>query len=437
MDVDPLRLDPQTMRELGYRTVDMLVDWLADAEAPPLRRARPDEMRRRLGGPPPESPEPFEEILTGLARNVLPFASRVHHPGFFAFIPGSGTWPGALGDFVASATNVYAGSWMESAGPTQVELEVLGWFCSWIGYPAEAGGVLVSGGSAANMTALACARERLAGAMSPELVVYLADEAHSSLARAARILGFGPAQVRVLPVDEHHRLVPAELEAAMRADTAAGLRPLFVAASAGSTNTGAVDPLREVAAVVRSRGAWLHVDGAYGGFAVLSERGRRQFDGIELADSIALDPHKWLYQPFECGCLLVRDGDALMGAFELMPDYLRDAAATDGEVNFADRGFQLTRTARALKLWVSIRAFGLGAFRTAIERSLDHAELARRLVEESTVLELAAPPSLGIVCVRRRFAGVDDEDELERLHAGLVAALERSGQGLVSSTRLR
>jgi glutamate/tyrosine decarboxylase-like PLP-dependent enzyme len=437
VDVDPLRLDSETMRELGYRTVDMLVDWLEDPEAPPLRRARPEEMRRKLGGSPPEEPQPFEQVLEGLVRDVLPFASRVQHPGFFAFIPGSGTWPGALGDFVASAANVYAGSWMESAGPTEVELEVLGWFCEWLGYPGSAGGLLVSGGSAANMTALACARERLAGAMTPDLVVYLPDQAHSSLARAVRVLGFGPAQVRVLPVDGDHRLRADALGAAMRADAAAGLRPLFVSASAGSTNTGAVDPLRELAAVARRHGAWLHVDAAYGGFAVLTERGRRQLDGIELADSIALDPHKWLYQPYECGCLLVRDGDALTAAFELVPDYLRDSAASDGEVNFADRGLQLTRTSRALKLWVSIRTFGLAAFRAAIDRSLDHAELARRLIEESPSLELAATPSLGIVCLRRRFEDVGDEEELDRLNAGLVAALEASGHGLVSSTRLR
>src|SRR5207253_1697315 len=158
---DPLGIDRETMRELGYRTVDLLVDWLNDAEAPPLRRATGAEMRERLSGPPPDGPKPMDAILEGLARDVLPFASRVHHPAFFAFIPGSGTWPGALGDFVASAANLYAGSWMEAAGPSQVELEVLHWFASWLGLPESASGLLVSGGSAANLTALACARERM------------------------------------------------------------------------------------------------------------------------------------------------------------------------------------------------------------------------------------------------------------------------------------
>jgi aromatic-L-amino-acid decarboxylase len=429
---EPLRLDPETMRELGYRTVDMLVEWLNDADAPPLRRASPEEMQARLSGPPPDAGTPFEDVLATVARDVLPFASRVHHPAFFAFIPGSGTWPSAMGDLVASAANVYAGSWMESAGPSQVELEVLRWFGEWLGLPETAGGLLVSGGSAANATALACARETIAGAMAPDLVAYLPDQAHSSLARAARILGFGPAQVRVLPVDDEHRLRPRALAGAMEADVAAQLRPLFVSVSGGSTNTGAVDPLPELSAIAHEHGAWFHVDAAYGGFAALTERGRSQLAGIELADSVTLDPHKWLYQPYECGCLLVRDGRLLDSAFAITPDYLRDSATAAGEVSFSDRGLQLTRTSRALKIWMSIQYFGLDAFRAAIDRSLDLAAFACQRLDESPTLELAAAPSLGVVCFRRRF----DEDEEER-NAGLVAALERSGLGLVSSTRVR
>jgi glutamate/tyrosine decarboxylase-like PLP-dependent enzyme len=363
---------------------------------------------------------------------VLPFTSRGAHPGFFAFIPFAATWPGALGDFLASACNVYAGSWMESAGPSQVELEVLSWFADWTGLPAAASGILTSGGSSANLTALACARETRVARMDEGLVVYAADQAHSSLARAARVLGFRPHQVRVLPTGADFRLQPATLAAAIDADTQAGLTPLFVSASGGATNTGAVDPLRELAGVCRSRDVWFHVDAAYGGFAVLTERGRTALDGIELADSITLDPHKWLYQPYECGCLLVRDPRLLRHAFEITPDYLRDARCAETEVNFADRGLQLTRAARALKVWVSLRTFGVAAFRSAIDRCLGLAEAAAEQIAASETLELAAPPSLGIVCFRRRF-----ERDREAGNAGIVAALERSGIGLVSSTRLR
>ncbi|HZE28825.1 MAG TPA: aminotransferase class I/II-fold pyridoxal phosphate-dependent enzyme, partial [Gaiellaceae bacterium] len=394
-DHDSLAIERETMRALGYRTIDLLLD-LRGRPGPPLRRATPAQMRERLHGPPPEQPEPFEEILAGLDRDVLPFASRDGHPGFFGFIPFAGTWPGALGDLIASACNLYAGSWMEGAGVSQVELEVLGWFKDWIGFPPEAAGTLVSGGSAGNLTALACARETLAGPMRDDLVLYVSDQAHSSIARAARLLGFRPEQVRVLPSDDAFRLAPRTLSAAMEADESRGLTPFAVVALAGATNTGAVDPLKELAALCRERRAWLHVDGAYGGFAALADRGLVR--GLEQADSVTLDPHKWLYQPFECGCVLVRDGQALRRAFEMLPDYLSDAQTADGEVNFSDLGLQLTRSARALKLWVSLRYFGIDAFRAAIRRSLELAAGAARRVEESETLELMAPPSLGIVC---------------------------------------
>ena len=434
-DDDPLALDRETMRQQGYRVVDLLVDRLM-VDGPPLRRAAPAAMRERLGGPPPAGPQPLEDVLSRLERDVLPYRSRVDHPRFLAFVPGSGTWPGALADLVASACNVYAGSWMESAGPSQVELEVLGWFKDWVGYPPEAAGSLTSGGSAANMTALACAREAKAGAMRDDLVLYVSDQAHSSVARAARILGFRPDQVRVLPSDATLRLAPETLAAAIEADLRAGRSPLAVSANAGATNTGAVDPLPELAEVCRRHGVWLHVDAAYGGFAVLSDRGRAELQGLELADSLTLDPHKWLYQPFECGCVLVREGHLLRSAFELTPDYLADARADLDETNLSDLGLQLTRTSRALKVWVSIQTFGLDAFRAAIDRSLELAEHAETRVRESDRLELVAPRSLGIVCLRRRF-DVAGEGGHERRNAALAEELERTGVGLVSSTRLQ
>ncbi len=430
---DPLGVDPEAMRAYGYRTVDMLVQRLCDRSIPPLRRASPQEMRDRLSGPPPAAGQDFDAILARLDRDVLPFMSRGDHPGFFAFIPFCGTWPGALGDFIASACNIYAGSWMESAGPTQLELEVLAWFKQWIGYPAGAGGVLVDGGSAANLTALACARETLVGDMSADLVGYVSDQAHSSLARAARVLGFRPEQLRVLPTDARFRIDPRILAAAMDADVRAGRRPLFVAATAGTTNTGAVDPLTPLSQLCRERGVWLHVDAAYGGFAVLTERGRELLRGLDAADSVTLDPHKWLYQPYECGALLVRDDSVLRTAFQMTPDYLQDCCAGD-EMNLSDRGLQLTRSARALKVWVSLQYFGVDAFTAAVDRSLDLAERVRERVEAADALELTAPASLGVICFRRRFPGAANEDEVDAHNAALVVALEQSGLGLVSST---
>ncbi len=437
MEPSPLGMSPEEMRTTGYSMVDMLVRHLTDDDAPPLRRATPAEMRERLGGPAPEHPSAFDDALQRLERDVLPFRGRGDHPRFFAFIPYCGTWPGALGDFAASAANVYASSWTESAGPSQVELEVLGWFKEWIGYPPDAGGILVSGGSAANMTALACARERMVGPMADDLVVYVPDQAHSSVARAARILGFRPDQVRVLPVGEGFRLQPETLRGAIEADVAAGGRPFFVSASGGATNTGAVDPLPELAAIAAAFGAWFHVDAAYGGFAALTTRGRETMRGLELADSVTMDPHKWLYQAYECGCLLVRDGTALRQAFEIAPDYLLDVVPEDEEVNFSDLGLQLSRTSHAFKIWLSVHAFGLAAFRDAIDASLDLTAHAQRLVEASDTLDLVSPASLGMLCFRRRFDEARDEYESDAMHAALLAALEESGVGFVSSTRLR
>jgi aromatic-L-amino-acid/L-tryptophan decarboxylase len=422
------------MREIGYRTVDLLVDQLTDPEIPAMRRGGGEELRGRLLAPAPDEPRGWDELLAQLERDVLTPMSRLAHPGYFAFIPASSTFAGALGDLIAAALDIDVGSWMSAAGPSQLELTVLEWFKEWIGYPPQAAGILVSGGSAANITALACARESLVGAGSDLAVAYVADQTHSSVARAARLIGFRPDQLRVLPTDDAHRIRVDALAGAIEADAEAGRHPLIVAANAGATNSGAVDPLHALADLCRDKRLWLHVDAAYGGFAALSERGRQELSGIERADSVTLDPHKWLYQPIECGSVLVRDGRRLQEAFTINPDYLADYKSE--EVNFADRGVQLTRASRALKIWLSINYFGLDAFRQAIARAIDLAHDAEAQIRASPTLELVSPASLGIVCFRRRFDGVEDEDTLGQLNAQLVYGFEATGRGLLSSTKL-
>jgi aromatic-L-amino-acid/L-tryptophan decarboxylase len=374
-------------------------------------------------------------VLARVLADVLPYASRTDHPGYLAFIPSFTTWPAALAELTAAAANPYCGAWLESAGAAQVELDVIDWFRAWLGLPAGTAGVLVSGGSAANMTALLVAREA-AGGPSPDSVVYLSDQAHSSLARTARSMGLRPEQVRVLPTDERWRLTPQAVAAAVQADRSAGRVPFALCASAGSTNTGAVDPLDDLADVCAAQGLWLHVDAAYGGFSVLTAKGRAALAGVERADSVTLDPHKWLYQPMECGCVLIRDGARLERTFAIHPDYLEgDATGDADEVNFADRGLQLSRGFRALKVWMSVQTFGLAAFRDCIQRNLDLAEYAEALISGHSELTLMAPATLGIVCFRREWPGCD-EAETERRGTALAGELERDGSALVSTTRL-
>jgi aromatic-L-amino-acid/L-tryptophan decarboxylase len=435
-DGSPLGVDPDTMRALGYRTVDMLVDRITGPAGPVVRAAAPEELLGRLAMAPPETPTAFEDILAGLERDVLPYVARLSHPGYLAFIPGEGTWPSALGDLIASALNIDTCWWLGASGPSTLELVVVDWLRQWVGYPEDAAGVLVSGGSAANLTALACAREARVGPMSDRAVVYMSDQSHSSLARAARALGFRPEQVRIIPTDERARIRPDGLRSAIAADLDRDHTPMAVIANAGTTATGAVDPFPELAEICRRHGMWLHVDGAYGAFACLTERGREALAGMELADSITLDPHKWLYQPIELGALLVRDGRALRRGFEISAAYLSDVEAEGREVNFSDLGLQLTRTCRALKLWISIRYFGLAAFRAAIDSCIDLAQHAERRVMAASELELMSPASLGIVTFRRHPDGVDNEVLLDRLNAGLAEQVQRQGDVFLSTGRI-
>lgn len=435
----PLGLDADAMRSLGYATVDFVVDYLTREDDPPaLRRLGRGELEQRLGGDPVEHPTGWGDLLEQLDRDVVAFAARSHHPGYLAYIPTCGTFPSALGDFIASALDIESSAWVGAAGPSALEVLVIDWFARWIGYPPSAGGVLTSGGSAANMTALACAREALLGAMTADAVIYVSDQGHSSIVRAARTLGFRPDQVRVLPSDAAFRMRPDALVGAMDTDLTAGRVPLLVAAAAGSTNTGAIDSLADLATICRERGVWLHVDAAYGGFAALTERGRAALAGIELADSVTLDPHKWLYQPVECGSLLVREGHLLRAAFEIVPDYLRDTAVDDAaeEVNFADRGLQLSRAARSLKVWLSLRYFGVAAFRAAIDRAMDLARSAQDRIEADPGLELLAGATLGVVCFRRRVEGADEVHHAA-VNTALLEQVNDSGLAFLSSTRLR
>lgn len=433
---DALTLDPEVVRSLGYRVIDAMADRLA--ALPDLPVSEPANRRRLealLREPLPENGSDPARVLELALGEVLGPGLRVDHPRFFAFVPMPGNPVSALADAMATGLGVFAGPWLASPGAATVELVVLDWLREVCGLPKETGGLFVSGGSEANLIALAVALEERAGSERSRATVYLSDQTHSSVHKALRVLGIPRKHVRVLPSDHRQLLVPAEVAAAVASDRAAGRLPVCVVATAGTTGTGAVDPLPELSKLCADQGLWLHVDGAYGAAAALSARGRRELAGLERADSLTLDPHKWLFQPLEAGCLLVRDGAALARTFTVTPDYLRDAAPSWGEVNFADRGIQLTRQCRALKLWMSVKVFGGAAFRSAIEQGLAMADFAEQLIVADPRWDLVTPARLGILTFRAVQPG-RTEAELDELNAQLPRAALADGYAFFSTTRV-
>ena len=387
-DSAPLTLPADEVRRLGYRIVDAIVEhWERLPELPPLVTGDPHELHAQLGGPPPDGPGDADAALDRLLLHVLPNVQHGDHPRFFARVGSPSNPVSALADALAAGTNLIATSWTGGSGPSTVELVVLDWIRSWCGLPEGAEGILVSGGSVGSLTALAAARAARPG----RRVALVSEQTHASVVRALTLLG---VETRILASDEGFRLRPDDVERELR-----GGDVLCVVATAGTTNTGAVDPLDALADLCAEHDAWLHVDGAYGGPAILTGAGASLLLGIERADSLVLDPHKWLFQPYECGCVLVREPGALDRAFSMLPEYLRDVAAP-GEVNFRDRGPQLSRGSRALKLWLSVQTFGLDAFRAAIARGIANAERAQRAVERHPDLEIVTAAQLGVVTFR-------------------------------------
>jgi aromatic-L-amino-acid/L-tryptophan decarboxylase len=439
----PLDLDEEAMRRLGRQVTDLVAGHLAAVRAEPVQHPIDRATARQvvaLGERAPEEATSFDDILAVLRERVFPYHAREPHPRFMGYVPSSPTFPAVLGDWIATGYNFFAGVWSVAGGPNEVELTVLEWFRQWLGMPRGSGGLLTSGGSNATLTAVVAARHAVLGEHAddlPRLVLYCSDQAHSSVARAAWIAGIPRGNVRAVSTDDRFRLRIDALADAIARDRAAGLLPFLVVGNAGATNTGAVDPLSEIAEVAAREKLWYHIDAAYAGFAVLTERGRALLAGIERADSVTLDPHKWLYVPFECGCLMVREPARLHAAFHILADYLHDVQGRDQDINFADYGEQLTRYSRAFKVWMSVKYFGLAAIREAIENCMRLADLAERLAHDAPDLEVLSPAQFGVVCFRVHPPGVDDPAALDALNERVNAAVNASGRVLMSSTRLR
>ena len=441
MAPNPLDLDRATMRHLGHRVADIVADHLASLREQPvltgLGRTATDAL---LALPAPRTGSDFETLLATLQRDVFAYHAREPHPGFMAYVPSCPTFPAVLGDWLATGFNFFAGVWPVASGPNGLEVAVLDWFRAWLGMPAGSGGLLTSGGSGANLTAIVAARHAAVGddgQRLARLTMYTSDQAHSSVRRAGWIAGIPRDQIRTVPTDAALRLRPEALAAMIRADRAAGFTPFLVVASGGTTNTGAVDPLHEIADLCAIERLWLHVDAAYGGFAMMTSSGRAALDGLQRADSVTLDPHKWLFVPFECGCLLVRDPRHLADVYRIYPEYLKDAESDGEEINFADYGEQLTRYSRALKVWLSVGYFGTDAIAAAIDHAIELAQGAEHYVRTHPSLKVLSGAQFGICCFRARPSALTDPGALDALNERILARVNAGGRYFISSTRLR
>src|SRR2546423_1586416 len=429
-DRSDIALSEDEMRKFGYRVVDLLVEHFGNVRTGPVgAKGEPAKLIPLFDVDPPENGRDPNELLARLERDVFPNNLHVDHPRFFAFVPGPNNFVSTMADALSAGFNVFNGTWLGGSAAAAVELGIVRWLCRICGFPDAAGGLFLSGGSMANLTALVAARHSLLKDQVEGATVYFSDQTHSSVERALRVIGFAPEQMRKLRSDENFRLSIQNARAAIGEDRGKGLRPFCVIANAGTTNTGAVDPLNEVADLASKEKLWLHIDGAFGVAAILSDRGRALLQGLERADSISLDPHKWLFQSFECGCVLVRDAALLKSAFQIKADYLRDVHRSLEEFNPCDYGVQLTRSFRALKVWLSIQTFGLAAFREAITRGFELAELAERELRARKGWEILSPAQMATVCFR---FGKSDE-----LQTQLVGEMMKDGYALLTSTELR
>ena len=432
-----LRMSAPAMLDLAARAAEALVRRSEELDRTDAWDGEfRDELVEKLMEDPPEHGRAPDEVLEQALTDIFPPALRLDHPRSFGFVPSCPTWPGVVADFLAAGHNVNACNWLISSGASQLECVVIDWFREWLGYPDTAGGLLTSGGSAASLDALVAARE--AAGYPERASVYMSDQSHSAHQRAVKIVGIRPEHARIVPSDDRFRIDMSELASMVAADRAAGLKPIAVCANAGATATGAVDPLEELADLCASEAMWLHADAAYGGFAVVTERGKRILRGIERADSVVLDAHKWFFQPYEVGCLMVRDISTLEKPFAIRPDFLQDALWGSGHPNFWDRGLQMSRSARALKIWMSVQTFGMAAFRRAISNGMDLAARAQEYIDASPVLACTSPASLSVVCFRVDPAGRDvADDDLDEINRTVLARLFWEDPAFMSSAMPR
>ena len=437
-------LDPQNwqaLRQLGHRMVDDMLQHFESLRDKPAWQPMPPSVTEALVEPLPLTGEGEERVYEQFLRNVLPYSNGNLHPRFFGWVQGNGFPFAMLADMLATGLNPHLAGFNQA--PARVEQQVVDWLTEAMGLPAGTSGILTSGGSMANLIGLTVARHARAGfdvqaeglRDQAQLVVYCATETHGWAGKSVELLGIGNRHLRQVPVDDQFRMDPIKLRQAIATDRAAGLRPLCVIGTAGTVNTGAVDDLNALADICEEQGLWFHVDGAFGALVRFSPKFRHLVDGLARADSLAFDLHKWMYFPFEVGCVLVKDGEAHRDTFAMAPSYLAasDRGVIAGGLPFAERGIELTRNFKALKVWMGLKAYGLEAFTRIIEQNIDQVSYLARRIEEHPELQLLAPVPMNIACFRYRPTGMSKSDA-DALNREILLRLQEGGIAVPSST---
>ena len=441
-------MDPEAFRIYGHQVVDWIADYLGHVgDYPVLAQSAPGDIRQALPDRPPVQPESMETILADFERIIMPGITHWNSPGFLAYFGITGSGPGILGEMLSGALNVNAMLWRTSPAATELEQVTLDWLRQMLGLPHPLFGVINDTASSGVLYALAAAREALplhirqqgiAGRTDvPRLRYYASQEAHSSVDKAGIVLGVGQEGLRKIGVDSEYRMDVGQLEQAIREDIAEGWQPFAVVATVGTTSTTSVDPVPQIADICERYGLWLHVDGAYGGSAAVDPAMRWTMAGCERADTMIVNPHKWLFTPIDCSVFYTRKPDVVKAAFSLVPEYLRNTESTGEEVpNLMDYGTSLGRRFRSLKLWMIMRYFGQEGLAARIREHVRLAQLFARWVDEAPDFERLAPTPFSTVCFRAHQSGIDDESKLEALNEGIMNHINAQGRFFLSHTKL-
>ena len=437
-------MQPDEFRQHAHELVDWMADYLDRvSELPVIPDVAPGDIARRLPSSPPEQGEPFAQLFADFQSIVLPGMTHWNHPGWFAYFPGNNSPPSILAEMLTATLGAQCMSWATSPAATELEQVTMDWLRQMLALPDTFIGVIQDTASTATLVALLSARERASGygagehgmADAGRLTVYASAQAHSSVTKGVRLAGYGLDQLRLIPVDTAYAMRPDALADAVSADLASGFRPACVVATVGTTSSTAVDPLPAIGEVCRHHGIWLHVDAAYAGTAAIVPELRHYFNGMEQADSLVLNPHKWMLVNFDCSAYYVRDREALLRTFRITPEYLR-TPQDQQVVNFRDWGIQLGRRFRALKVWFVLRSYGVEGLRALVR---GHVALAQELAErirESPDFELMAPVPFGLVCFRYHPSGVSDASALDQLNRELLSRVNASGRVHLTHTEL-